>query len=638
MVDKNSKKSGRCLSPGFLFYLLFIVLLASVPCASEEIPDFPSELIHSARQKKLSEDPYWWVLLHYKKTLLGVESVVDDPAFFLAPDGKRNPQAELEALIKTYFDPETKDKAPSVCRFIARYLWVKEQLEPDQAKIPFFSCPSVENLNPKSATLVFPTYYLNSPASMFGHTFITVETGYGSTLLTNAVNYAADPEDSNSLEYTLYGIFGGFKGFFSILPYYKKIQQYSDMDQRDIWEYPLNLSEQELKKMVLHIQELEGVYSDYYFFKENCSYHLLFLLEAARPSLKLSDTFGAWTIPIDTVKKMKKQGVVDQALFRPSNGTKIRRKLSLLSKEEQNLVYDVCHGRAAPDVIDMAIEDRDTKIVASDLAGEYLKYRLIKQEITKEQYQAIVLPNLRLRSKLGVNDTSKDDGPLPPEPTTGHDSSRFTFSAGVSDGGIFQSVGVNPAFTDLLNTDYTRQEGVELRILDFELRHENESGRLRLEKLDLLEIVSLFPRNRFFKPLSWKISTGLRREFVDRERKDGVFRVNSGTGWSFNLPFAGLVYAMPELELRVGGGLERNAAIGAGFGMGVMNDITPWWGFLFSAQALYFSPDDGYRENLLRLDQNFRIDRNNRIQMTVFRKESFGQDYYESSLSWQRFF
>jgi hypothetical protein len=220
----------------------------------------------------------------------------------------------------------------------------------------------------------------------------------------------------------------------------------------------------------------------------------------------------------------------------------------------------------------------------------------------------------------------------------GHDSSKFTFSAGVSDGEWFQSVGVNPAFTDLLTTDYTRREGVELRILDVSLRYSNEPEKLRLEKLDILDIVSLFPRSRFFRPLSWKICTGFRRETVARDREDMVFRVNSGTGYSFQLPYAGLFYVMPEIEFRGSSEFEHDAVIGAGAGMGLMNDICPWWGFLISAQALYFTPDQGYHENLLRLDQNFRIDRNNRIQLTVFRKESFDENYIESSLSWQRFF
>ncbi|MFA6009349.1 MAG: DUF4105 domain-containing protein [Desulfobacteraceae bacterium] len=641
MIPQKFKKSGRCPSSGFLFYplCLLLVLFVFSPLlagAGENIA--LSGLIESSRQKKLGDDPYWWILLHYKKTVFGVASVVDDPSFFLAPDGKNNPQAELEALIRTYFDPEKKDQAPSVCKYIARYTWVKENLAPDATTIPLFTCPEVEDLKPRAATLIFPTYYLNSPTSMFGHTLITVETGYGSSLLTNAVNYAADPEGANSLQYTVYGIFGGFKGYFSILPYYKKIQQYSDMDQRDIWEYPLNLTDAELKRMVLHIREMQGVYSDYYFFKENCSYHLLFLLEAARPSLNLSDTFGASTIPIDTVKRMKQQGLIGNAIFRPSNGTKIRQKLSLLSEDEQDLVFDVCEGEKSPSLIDQRIPDRERKIIASDLTGEYLKHKLIKRQMTRDQYQSIVLPNLKLRSTLGSVDESRYNVSPPPDPVLSHDSSRLTVSAGMADGKWFQAVGVNPAFTDLLNTDYTRLEGVELRIFDATVRYEDEDNKLRLEQFDILDIVSLFPRSRFFKPLSWKISAGLRREAVTRDQKDRVVRVNGGAGYSFQLPYAGLFYIMPEAELRAGKGLEHDVAAGAGMGIGLMNDIRPWWGVLLSAQTMYFAPGQDYRENLLRLDQNFRLDRNNRIQLTVFRKEAFGSGYYEGSLSWQRFF
>ena len=33
----------------------------------------------------------------------------------------------------------------------------------------------------------------------------------------------------------------------------------------------------------MHTYEMDKIYSDYYFFDENCSYDLLFLLDAARP-------------------------------------------------------------------------------------------------------------------------------------------------------------------------------------------------------------------------------------------------------------------------------------------------------------------------------------------------------------------
>ena len=82
-----------------------------------------------------------------------------------------------------------------------------------------------------------------------------------------------------------------FQGIFLHPPYYEKVTEYNNIDHRDIWEYDLNFSEHEVLRMVMHMWELKDIYSDYYFFDENCSYDLLYLLEAARPSLELTDEF-----------------------------------------------------------------------------------------------------------------------------------------------------------------------------------------------------------------------------------------------------------------------------------------------------------------------------------------------------------
>ena len=68
-------------------------------------------------------------------------------------------------------------------------------------------------------------------------------------------------------------------------------------EHRDLWEYRLTLTPAELDRLVRHLWELLPTYYDYYFFDENCSYHLLALLEVARPGLRLTDRFHAWTIP-----------------------------------------------------------------------------------------------------------------------------------------------------------------------------------------------------------------------------------------------------------------------------------------------------------------------------------------------------
>ncbi|HEB02545.1 MAG TPA: hypothetical protein ENI12_04855, partial [Nitrospirae bacterium] len=63
-----------------------------------ENPEQEHDYVKSAIESGLYESPQWIALVHYRpRAFGGYESLVDDPLFFLHPEGKRNPQAELEA-------------------------------------------------------------------------------------------------------------------------------------------------------------------------------------------------------------------------------------------------------------------------------------------------------------------------------------------------------------------------------------------------------------------------------------------------------------------------------------------------------------------------------------------------------------
>lgn len=62
------------------------------------------------------------------------------------------------------------------------------------------------------------------------------------------------------------------------------------MDFRDIWEYDLAFSQEEMDRMLLHVWELFFTNFDYYI-KENFSYHLLSLIEAAKPDVYPQDNY-----------------------------------------------------------------------------------------------------------------------------------------------------------------------------------------------------------------------------------------------------------------------------------------------------------------------------------------------------------
>src|SRR5881296_1644428 len=74
-----------------------LFILVSAPVAAQPTDKaYLSELIQRSIEQKLAYERYWHLLLHYRTTLFGgYDSEQDDPGFFLSPDGKTDPQAEL---------------------------------------------------------------------------------------------------------------------------------------------------------------------------------------------------------------------------------------------------------------------------------------------------------------------------------------------------------------------------------------------------------------------------------------------------------------------------------------------------------------------------------------------------------------
>ena len=64
---------------------------------------------------------------------------VDDPSFFLHPEGHQRPDLELAATLEALYAPptgSTNEIEHAVCRFVARYHWLRERLNIDPATLP----------------------------------------------------------------------------------------------------------------------------------------------------------------------------------------------------------------------------------------------------------------------------------------------------------------------------------------------------------------------------------------------------------------------------------------------------------------------------------------------------------------------
>jgi hypothetical protein len=627
---------GRRFVSSFVF-----VLFVCVPaiCSAQDIP-LVDQLVEQSIVERLHEDEYWHVLLHYKHGIAGFESQIDDPDFFLSEKGKHDPRAELEATLRAFFQNETEEVKEVLCRFTARYAWLKERLGFDASVLAFDRCEefdaALEEINPASAALIFPTAHINSPSSMFGHTLIRIDSAEKSSLLSYALSYAASAHDMNGILYAYKGIFGHYEGYFSVLPYYQKVKQYGDIDHRDIWEYRLNLTEDEIRLMLLHLWELQDIYSDYFFFDENCAYTLLFLLDAARPSLKLTDELGLWVMPIDTIRLMAGKNLIDEVVYRPSKTTKIKHLIASSGGREQNFALQIYDGTVrSKDVLKQDFTQQDQARIL-DLVLEYTQYKYSRKEIDKNKYFDVFLSASKTRSSIKASDKYMEDIVVPVRPENGHKSNRLGVGLGLLnsrdrryDDDFFQEIRIRPAYHDLLSNDRGYVKGAQIDFMNLALRYFSSDKRLRLETFDVLNIISISERDRFFKPISWKVNTGFYRQILPRKKRALFYQVAGGGGYAWEHDFFGTLYVMADAELNVSGRIKNSFALGLGGSAGLLKEISNRYKINLFIRPLYFMPKDTHAGIGWKIDNQFSITTNTALSLEFSGNDSY--KHYESS-------
>ncbi|PLY14586.1 MAG: hypothetical protein C0628_03965 [Sulfurimonas sp.] len=561
-----------------------------------------------AQELNLSQSRYWHLLLHMEKGI----SEIDDDRFFIAKDGKTNANSELNATIDALFNESNFDDNATACRFPARKDWLKKELNITQ--LPEVVCQKyntiVNRLNPKSVTLVFPSAHINSPASMFGHTFLRINSAYNSKLLSYAVNYAADanPDEENGVLFAVKGLFGGYYGRYSLLPYYDKLKEYRDSEQRDIWEYDLDLSEEEILRMIKHIWELNETRSYYYFFTENCSYNMLWLLETARPSLHLREYFNYQVIPLETAHAANLENIIIKNFFRPSKRTTLLKYEELIDKKYIKMPILLSDSKMKIDKI-MNNSDINTqqKRYIMEASIELLEYKFSKSEIEKKRYLKLFHELSKARATLGQGE--KLDIKTPPNPIESHRAIKTTIGAGLRDGDVIGFLGIRPAYHDLEDSSYGFLRGTQIEFMNLELSYSDDD--LEVENATILSIVSLAQRSEFFENFSWRTKFGWDRNSLD-STTSFIGTVGIGLSWGNKM---GYIYIMADPLFYLDG--EVKSAIGGS--LGAVFDMYSYMNTNIEATRRWY--DSGDTQYLLGISQNFKVLQNIQLKFKYDYKE-----------------
>ena len=578
--------------------------------------------IDPQRLQQLANDRFWISLGHYETAKLGGwRSYVSDKKFFLAPDGNEHPDHELAATVQALYAPASLGEQHAQCVYPARTRWLKTQL--NLSDLPTPECAEYKkwftDVSPHSAVMIFPAAYLNSPSSMFGHTLLRIDQADvqadKTSLLSYAINFGAYIEGSdNSILYAWKGLMGGYPGLFALVPYQEKLSEYRSLENRDLWEYRLNLTQEETARMVEHVWELKQIQFDYFFFDENCSYRLLELLQVARPSLRLTEQFPLTAIPTDTVKAVKEAGLVESIEYRPSRERELLNRAEPLSGEEQDWVLKVSADQQVLQDPAFKALPRDRQALIIDAAYRLERYRANGQERDPQRAQR----SFELLRAINKNPAPELDIPQPGLPEDGHESRTWQAGLGTRGDRAFGEYGLRMAYHDLNDNAESFPLGAQIEILQMKLR-QYEGNHWQFQQLDLATIRSLTPRNELLQPLSWQVTGGLERVPGKHDDETLVSHVNGGGGGTWALGDDVLGFALGTVRVEHNNDFAEFVSPAGGFNTGVLWK-NPLGNLSLEAKGDYFF--NGEVRRSLSLNQQWELSRNLGLRLSAQREFS----------------
>ncbi|EMY70122.1 DUF4105 domain-containing protein [Leptospira vanthielii] len=589
----------------FLFTVFFLFCLSVSPLFSEQ--NFPDE--DTIVVASLERD--WHVLLHYQSSKWNkkYKSLADGPSFFLSPDGLTNPSSELRAHL-AFFQKPKEELNQMECKFPARFHWIRKRFgfpidptwEEHCPKWPEFK----NQMRAKSVSVIFASFHPEHPASLFGHTMLKFneEKSNGVVAEDLILNYAATiPGNIDPISFVIYGLGGGFHGSFEIQKYIYKIHEYNEFENRNLWEFKLNLNQEEVNQLTRHLWEMSQNHFDYYFLDENCSFRILTLLEVARPTLQLTEQISLMLLPTESLKVLSKQnGLIAQIQFRPSIIERYRHKYGYLTSSEKKILDQMLEGK-----MDSTSElDPIRRTLLFDIYIDHLVIHKIKaygkMEIKDQELYAQAEQN---RGDIQVLNSLPDYFQIDKlsNPLLSHGPSQVAMAYGNSTNGNYSEIQYRPVLRDFTDSYLGYSPYNQISFLRMNARYYEDTKQTLIQEFHVLEMTSLNPiGQKIWKP-SWRLDLGMKSLHTEKNYHKpiseyyGYASGGYGVTWEPFYPFFRHQFVMFSfLDLRV----DQSPVWGSGYRLGGVSStgllirVYETVGLLFSGDyRSYFAGERG---------------------------------------------
>ncbi len=434
-------------------------------------------------------DQYWARLLHAED---GVSHVVS-PEFFISNNGRFDIRAEQEAFVKAL---KSDDALQVACNFPARYKWIKSQNFTD-VQIDLNACGELtkfrNGFQRKDFYLGYITEFLDSPASAFGHLMVVFHDPQKPIEIADVIHFAADSNKEKGLGYIAKGLSGGFSGYFVRDPFFQKSNEYLIVEQRAIHLLKIELTDDQIENLILHLYELRKAEFKYYFIDENCAFQIADLLNVAVPDENYSLASRQAVLPIDVVR-LNADRISQRITYVPTH-KRINEITKQLKPAELSEVQAVIDQKISPNI---ASSDAVKELLA-------LQYQYAFRRSRKPFSNHAEIDELNFTRSNSVIDV---DDPLKKR------TSGVGLSVGLLNSG--DQSGARLEIAPLASTNRIGKLAKEsqLDVLTTTLDYIN--NRWELNELTLLKVSSTPNAHQFNAPWSWGVGVSINRYNASR--------------------------------------------------------------------------------------------------------------------------
>lgn len=512
-----------------IIYLVFVQIFFVSPALSAD----PVSLIEKSTELDLANHPVWKALLHFK----GQSPTIADPNFYLS---KLQPNLENELIESIKVFSNTADKN-EVCLFPARFLWLKSKI--DLPEFDFSKCANLAEFVSRAplnkVKLVFASENISQPSSMMGHVFFKISgTNHSGIQVDHALSFFTDIDGNNFIKLAFESLVTGKNGYYSLSPYNLVQNNYLFVENRNIWEYEIPLSEFERKLLHFHFYEMKNIRFNYFFHTYNCATLVFDTLAVVNENL--SKDRSLWLSPLDVVRSADGNHLTGETTFFPTSRWKIKalqNEFDIPSEEVRSIKNQEFEK----------INCSDNSLKANpgcELAKSYNDYLLETEEINTDAWR-------ENGKKLSVNKAKLDFTNYKKPVSTISDSQ---LSLGYSSSSVASSYMSDSLFIGYLPASHTLDDDnaqylseSELKIFEMFLNYELKSKILSVKTLTLYSAVALNPVDSLIGGLSGVLRLGIEPQYNQLMTERIVGFIEGGAGKTYNLHKDMIFYVMPQL-------------------------------------------------------------------------------------------